>query len=281
MNEFGNDHPALRRCWHPIARSSEIGAAPRRAVLLGSPGCSGGPTTGSSSPSPIAARTDGPRSRWAAARAATLRCAYHGWRFDAVGHLRGDPLARARGDRSHRGPPRRRRPASPRPTGWSTSRPEDPLNAAAEIMVDGGRSTASWSGDLPVSRPGSGRAAGRQLPRHGALPLRPRRAPSAPRRPERSHPTSSTATGLSHGSSSSHAFANREDPGVRPACDRSSSSAGSPIATPPRSTWRCDRLPRRRRHQHHRLLPLSGGTRDHEDLLEPLARRPRRRSERG
>jgi hypothetical protein len=34
---LNNTHPALRRCWHPVARCGEIGEEPVRVELLGRP----------------------------------------------------------------------------------------------------------------------------------------------------------------------------------------------------------------------------------------------------
>jgi vanillate O-demethylase monooxygenase subunit len=79
-----NTHPALARGWHPVARADEVGDGPRRIWLLGRPW--------------VLFRADG-RLRAFADRcphrraplslgrceAQTLRCAYHGWRFDGDG----------------------------------------------------------------------------------------------------------------------------------------------------------------------------------------------------
>ena len=85
MAEFGNDHPALRRCWHPIERSSAVGASPRRAVLLGEPWVlwrsEGGELHGFADRCPHR-RT--PLSL-GVCDATTLTCGYHGWRFDTQG----------------------------------------------------------------------------------------------------------------------------------------------------------------------------------------------------
>jgi phenylpropionate dioxygenase-like ring-hydroxylating dioxygenase large terminal subunit len=35
--ELTNTHPALRYCWHPVARASDVGDRPHRVVLLGEP----------------------------------------------------------------------------------------------------------------------------------------------------------------------------------------------------------------------------------------------------
>jgi phenylpropionate dioxygenase-like ring-hydroxylating dioxygenase large terminal subunit len=81
---LSNIDPALRRCWHPIARPAEVTAQPRRFLLLGEAW--------------VLYRVDGtivgfadrcPHRRTplsiGSCDAGVLRCAYHGWRFDASG----------------------------------------------------------------------------------------------------------------------------------------------------------------------------------------------------
>ena len=81
---LSNVDPALRRCWHPVARPSEVAEQPRKVVLLGEPW--------------VLYRADGrivafadrcPHRRTPLSlgycQAGVLRCAYHGWRFDAAG----------------------------------------------------------------------------------------------------------------------------------------------------------------------------------------------------
>ncbi|MEM9515765.1 MAG: aromatic ring-hydroxylating dioxygenase subunit alpha [Actinomycetota bacterium] len=82
---FDNEHPSLRRCWHPVARVAELtGDGPHAVELLGEHWC--------------LVRLDG---EWTALRDTcphrlaplsigsivdgTLQCAYHGYRFDASG----------------------------------------------------------------------------------------------------------------------------------------------------------------------------------------------------
>ncbi len=76
-----NEHPALRRCWHPVARSADIGDdAPVAVELLGERWCVvrlGGELTALKDRcphrfSPLSAGT---------IEGDTLRCAYHGFRF--------------------------------------------------------------------------------------------------------------------------------------------------------------------------------------------------------
>lgn len=77
---LGNTHPALRRGWHPVARSAEVGDRPRRVLLLGEPWVlyrvAGRPVAfvdrcpHRRAPLSLGQVTDG-----------VLRCAYHGWCF--------------------------------------------------------------------------------------------------------------------------------------------------------------------------------------------------------
>jgi phenylpropionate dioxygenase-like ring-hydroxylating dioxygenase large terminal subunit len=90
-----NTHPALRRCWHPVALSSEVTELPRRLWLVGEP--------------LVAVRLDGELAvfadrcphRLAPLSAGTvvdgeLECAYHGWRFEAGGACTSIPSAGSR-----------------------------------------------------------------------------------------------------------------------------------------------------------------------------------------
>jgi phenylpropionate dioxygenase-like ring-hydroxylating dioxygenase large terminal subunit len=79
-----NTHPALRRCWHPVARSSEVGHKPTRAMLLGVP------LVLFRSDSRVACFVDRCPHRHAplslgTCDGVTLQCAYHGWRFGSDG----------------------------------------------------------------------------------------------------------------------------------------------------------------------------------------------------
>jgi phenylpropionate dioxygenase-like ring-hydroxylating dioxygenase large terminal subunit len=81
---LSNIDPALRRCWHPVARPAEVTTQPRKFLLLGEPW--------------VLYRVDGrivafadrcPHRRTPLSigdcESGVLRCAYHGWRFDASG----------------------------------------------------------------------------------------------------------------------------------------------------------------------------------------------------
>jgi vanillate O-demethylase monooxygenase subunit len=81
---LSNIEPALRRCWHPVARPAEVTEQPRRFLLLGEPW--------------VLYRVDGaivafadrcPHRRTPLSighcEAGELQCTYHGWRFDSSG----------------------------------------------------------------------------------------------------------------------------------------------------------------------------------------------------
>jgi phenylpropionate dioxygenase-like ring-hydroxylating dioxygenase large terminal subunit len=81
---LNNTHPALRRCWHPVARANEVGDAPVRSVLLGEPLVlfrSGGRAVAFLDRCP---HRRAPLSL-GQCEGDTLRCAYHGWRFGGDG----------------------------------------------------------------------------------------------------------------------------------------------------------------------------------------------------
>jgi phenylpropionate dioxygenase-like ring-hydroxylating dioxygenase large terminal subunit len=83
-DRLGNTHPALRRCWHPVARSGEIGEDPVKLELLGTPYVAfraGGE---------LLAFVDRCPHRLAPLSLGhleddVLRCSYHGWCFDHLG----------------------------------------------------------------------------------------------------------------------------------------------------------------------------------------------------
>lgn len=84
MRPLGNTDPALRRCWHPVALSSDVAADPVGVRLLGEDyvvarlggGLSAFPDQCPHRLAPLSAgRIDGDR----------LRCGYHGWCYAADG----------------------------------------------------------------------------------------------------------------------------------------------------------------------------------------------------
>ncbi|MGH8988275.1 MAG: Rieske 2Fe-2S domain-containing protein [Acidimicrobiales bacterium] len=166
--ELTNTHPALRYCWHPVARSADIAERPVRVVLLGEPwvlvrlGDRGA----------LAAFYDRCPHRMAplsigsvvstADRGPVLQCAYHGWCFGAEGRCVEIP---ALGTGSAHVPPRARlsaaagvserygtvflRPAAPEPGRAGASA----LEALATLPeVEEARDPAFMAGDLPVLR---------------------------------------------------------------------------------------------------------------------------------
>lgn len=82
--ELSNIDPALAHCWHPVARSSEVTDTPRRAILLGQPWVLFRTTDGVSAFADRCPHRRAPLSL-GSCEGDTLRCAYHGWRFDASG----------------------------------------------------------------------------------------------------------------------------------------------------------------------------------------------------
>ena len=81
---LSNTHPALRRCWHPVARSGEVTDRPSKVRLLGESWVlyrvHGRPVAFlDRCPHRFAPLSLGERS------GDDLRCAYHGWCFDDSG----------------------------------------------------------------------------------------------------------------------------------------------------------------------------------------------------
>jgi vanillate O-demethylase monooxygenase subunit len=82
--ELSNTDPALRHCWHPVARPADVGDQPHAVLLLGEPW--------------VLYRADGVIRAFVdrcphrhcplsigRCEEGQLRCAYHGWRFDHSG----------------------------------------------------------------------------------------------------------------------------------------------------------------------------------------------------
>jgi vanillate O-demethylase monooxygenase subunit len=81
---LSNIDPALRRCWHPVARPAEISEQPLKVLLLGEPWVlyrAGGEIVA------FADRCPHRRTPLSIGRCESglLQCAYHGWRFDPAG----------------------------------------------------------------------------------------------------------------------------------------------------------------------------------------------------
>jgi phenylpropionate dioxygenase-like ring-hydroxylating dioxygenase large terminal subunit len=81
---LSNTDPALRRCWHPVARPAEITEQPRRFLLLGQPW-----VLYRAAGRIVAFEDRCPHRRTPLSighcEAGVLECAYHGWRFDDSG----------------------------------------------------------------------------------------------------------------------------------------------------------------------------------------------------
>jgi vanillate O-demethylase monooxygenase subunit len=81
---LSNVDPALRHCWHPVARPSEVTEQPHQVLLLGEPWVlyrAGGRIVA------FADRCPHRLTPLSIGRCAAdvIQCAYHGWRFDADG----------------------------------------------------------------------------------------------------------------------------------------------------------------------------------------------------
>jgi phenylpropionate dioxygenase-like ring-hydroxylating dioxygenase large terminal subunit len=87
-----NIHPALRRCWHPVALSSEVTEVPTRVWLVGEP------LVVVRLAGTLAVFADRCPHRLAPLSAGVvvdgeLECAYHGWRFESGGGCTSIPSA--------------------------------------------------------------------------------------------------------------------------------------------------------------------------------------------
>ncbi|HLI44552.1 MAG TPA: aromatic ring-hydroxylating dioxygenase subunit alpha [Acidimicrobiales bacterium] len=81
-----NTHPALRRCWLPLARASELGEQPARFMLLDQPLVAfRSPADGQVRVYPDRCPHRGAPLSIGCAEGGGIRCAYHGWRFGPDG----------------------------------------------------------------------------------------------------------------------------------------------------------------------------------------------------
>ena len=174
---LANTDPALRRGWHVVAASDEIGRDPVQVWLLGEPWALVRLPTADGATRRSVAFADRCPHRLAPLSAGTV-----GGRDPAVrlprlvlrrrGRVHGDPGHRR--ERPHPAARRRHRPRRPRRAG----RPGVPRAGAADRGA--ARSAVRRSRGLPApparAHPGARRrrAHARQLPRHGALPVRAR-----------------------------------------------------------------------------------------------------------
>ena len=211
MNEFGNDHPALRRCWHPVARSSELEDGPLRVLLLGEPWVLWRAATGE-----VVAFADRCPHRRAPlslgrCEGGSIECSYHGWRFDASGSCVGIP---ALGPGAAL-PPRARLDAAAGITeahGMLYLAPEDPISPLPQIAV--AEDASFMVGDLPVIRTrGAAALLADNFLDMAHFPFVHAGTFGADEARE-VEPYELVRTELGHEVSLCHAFANREDPGV-------------------------------------------------------------------
>jgi len=79
-----NTHPAMRRCWHPVARANEVSSQPTRVLLLGQP-----LVLYRSKGEAVCFADRCPHRRTplsiGSCDGEILQCAYHGWRFGGDG----------------------------------------------------------------------------------------------------------------------------------------------------------------------------------------------------
>jgi vanillate O-demethylase monooxygenase subunit len=211
MSEFTNDHPALRRCWHGVARSNEVGSAPHRALLLGEPWVLWRDEAGQ-----IVAFADQCAHRRAplsfgSCEGGSLRCGYHGWRFDGTGRCVEIP---ALGSDAAIPPQAQLRP----PAGLAESHgviylaPEDPISPLPRIPE--AEDPNFMLGELPVIRTrGSAALLADNFLDMAHFPFVHAGTFGADEA-RQVEPYELTRTELGHEVVLTHAFANREDPGV-------------------------------------------------------------------
>lgn len=216
---LGNSHPALRRCWHPVARSSEVTDRPVRAMLLGDPWV----LVRHDAAGSVQAYPDRCPHRLAplsigsldtvGGTTPVLRCAYHGWCFDAAGRCVDVP---ALGPGATIPPKARLQPAHAvaERHGMVFLAPTAPLPGCAALPeIPEAEDPAFMAGHLPPmrARAGAGFLADNFLDMahfpfvHAATfgaedPVVP--------------PLAVARDGLSFTAVSEHDFVNREDPGV-------------------------------------------------------------------
>ncbi len=234
--ELANTHPALRYCWHPVARSTDVAERPVRVLLLGEPWV----LARLGEAGQLAAFPDRCPHRMAPLSVGSivgagdgagqvLRCAYHGWCFGVDGRCVEIP---ALGPGSAHVPPKARlraaagvaerhgmvflRLAAPEPGQAGAGA----LGSLAELPdVAEAHDPAFMAGDLPVlqARASAGLLADNFLdmahfPFVHAATFGAEEPEVAPMTVERA--TSGPFGRWSYTSVSEHAFLNREDPGV-------------------------------------------------------------------
>jgi phenylpropionate dioxygenase-like ring-hydroxylating dioxygenase large terminal subunit len=235
--ELTNTHPALRYCWHPVARSADVADRPVRVLLLGEPwvlvrlGEGGGELAAffDRCPHRMAPLSIGSIVEKGDDAVPALQCAYHGWCFGAEGRCVEIP---ALGPGSSHIPPKARlraaagvaerhgmvflRPSAPDPDAPGA----DALEALADVPdVVEAHDPAFMPGDLPVMRASA--SAGlladnfldmAHFPFVHAATFGAEEPVVAPMTVERD--AADPRGRLSFTSVSEHPFLNREDPGV-------------------------------------------------------------------
>jgi phenylpropionate dioxygenase-like ring-hydroxylating dioxygenase large terminal subunit len=171
--ELTNTHPALRHCWHPVARSADVATRPVRVLLLGEPWVLvrlGGDERGRLAaffdrcPHRMAPLSLGSVVENGPGGAPVLQCAYHGWCFGGDGgcveipalgpgspHIPGRARLRTAAGVTERHGMVFLRPAAPEPGHDAAT--NEALEALAELPdVPEAHDPSFMSGDLPVIR---------------------------------------------------------------------------------------------------------------------------------
>ena len=152
-----NVDPVLRRAWHPVCRTSELGDAPIAVRLLGEDWALvrlGGRIAAyrDRCPHRLAPLSAGWVDRDPGSGAPVLRCGYHGWCFDADGSCTEIPAIDASAARGDRLPPKARAdvPASvAEHLGLIWLAPEPPLMDLPALPIDD--DTGFQHGDLAIA----------------------------------------------------------------------------------------------------------------------------------
>ncbi|HEY7932159.1 MAG TPA: aromatic ring-hydroxylating dioxygenase subunit alpha [Acidimicrobiales bacterium] len=209
--ELRHDHPALRRAWHPLCRSSDVTAIPRREVLLGESWVAWRDPEGSvrvfrdECPHRLAPLSLGQ------CEGSGIRCGYHGWRFDELGNCVEIPALGP--DATIPSKATLRAPAGVHEShAMIFVAPEIPLTPRPNLAADA--DPTFWRGDLPVlrSRGHAGLLADNFLdvahfPFVHAKTFGDSEAREVP-------PYHVERDGFTFRATYEHDFANREDPGV-------------------------------------------------------------------
>jgi len=224
---LSNTHPALRHCWHPVARSSEIGDRPVRVQLLGSPWVLVRlPRRDQERTTALSAFEDRCPHRLAplsigSVEGDRLRCAYHGWCFDANGRCVDIPAIGAGATIPPKARLRRAHGVTER-SGTVFLLPDEPLPGLGSLPdIPEAHDPAYLQGDLPPRRATA--AAGLLADNFLDIAHFPFVHAATFGDTEPVVPPLSVARGAEQGDDagrwhfsavSEHTFANREDPGV-------------------------------------------------------------------